>query len=148
MDPRKSEHLQRRLSALEGYLLSDFPNNLEAHDICPLYCMTLMLSENLSCGKPEEHVMKSCDMCIEQFRIFEDLKNEMENDIDNCESIDDKEIHMKKIEQYQQNLQTYIFYLFRGKYQQKKFEEYINLITDTSCVVVADCMMRKVSKTV
>ena len=112
MDPRKSEHLQRRLSPLKGYLLSDFSNNLEAHDTCPFHCMTLMLSENPSCATPEEH-RKSCDMCIEQFQSFDDLKNEM----DNCESIDDKERQMKKIEQYQQNLQTYIFHLVRGKYQ-------------------------------
>ena len=99
--------------------------------------MTLMLSEHPSCGTPEEH-RKSCDMCIEQFQIFDDLKNEM----DNCESIDDKERHIKKIEQYQQNLQTYIFHLVRGKYQRKKFEEDINSITDRSCVVVADYMMK------
>ena len=49
---------------------------------------------------------------------------------------------MRKIEQYQQNLQTYIFHLVHGKYQRKKFEEDINSITDTSCVVVADYMMK------
>ena len=71
---------------LKGYLLSEFSSNLNVHDECPFHCMTLLLSEKPSCSTPEEHNIL-CDVCVEQFKIFEDLKHEF----DNCNNLQQHE---------------------------------------------------------
>ena len=87
----------------------------------------------------EEHNIP-CDVCMEQLKIFEDLKHEL----DNCNNLqqDEKEKIIKKIDLFQNNLQTYIFHLVRGKYQRRKFEEDIGELSDDSTAVVADYMMK------
>ena len=100
--------------------------------------MSLLLSKKPSCSTPEE-LNIPCDVCMEQFKIFEDLKHEL----DNCNNLqqDEKEKIIKKIDLFQNNLQTYIFHLVRGKYQRRKFED-IGELSDDSTVVVADYMMK------
>ena len=110
---------------LKGHLPSKFIEQLEMQSTCPFHCLSWLLQENESCK-----YCTNCIVCIEQFKLFDDLQaivgsNKLPKEIDKTEA----------------NVQLFIGHSVRGKYQQSKFMKKIEQVGPGEPIAICYYMM-------
>ena len=130
----KMSDMRKRVKHFKGYLISEFPKNLQQHSHCSTHCINWYISPNPRCDQHDT----SCYDCNERWDIFRDLEN-MINQTTNNEN---KTAQLNRLKEIQNNLSQYICHIVRSVYQRRQFHADVRNLKPGETVLVVDYMMK------